>query len=182
MRPRAGLRAALAIAALGLGGCATLNESQCRSADWYLLGSRDGADGYGSGRLESHREACSEFGLAADDAAWRKGYEEGLQTYCTADNGYQVGRRGGSYGRVCPADIERDFVEAYDLGRETREVEQELAQVRQRIDVIESRLSNEKLDDAARYDLRRQLSEYYRQGSWLRRSLERLESEWRRRY
>lgn len=180
MRPSPGVLYALV--ALALTGCATLNESQCRSTDWYQLGSRDGSGGYGSGRLQSHREACSEFGLAPDDAAWRQGYEDGLQTYCTADNGYRVGRNAGSYGRVCPAESESEFIAAYELGRETNQVEQELAQVRQRIDVIESRLANEKLDDATRYDLRRQLSEYYRQGSWLRRSLERLESEWRRRY
>lgn len=172
----------VALCAIALNGCATLNESQCRSADWYQLGTRDGSEGYARNRLESHREACSEFGLVADDAAWRQGYEDGLESYCTADNGYRVGRRGGSYARVCPAEADGEFIAAYELGRETSAVEQELAQVRQRIDALESHLGNNKIDDATRKDLRRQVSEQYRQASWLRRSLERLDSEWRRRY
>lgn len=175
-------RLVLAAGAFALGGCATLNESECRSVDWYQLGTRDGAEGYGRARLESHREACSEFGLAADDAAWSQGYEDGLQSYCTADNGYRVGRRGGSYAQVCPLETEREFLSAYELGRDTYEVDQELADVKRRIDSLESSLASDKTDDAMRRDLRRQVSEQYRQASWLRRSLDRLESEWRRRY
>ena len=164
-----------------LAGCATLDESQCRSVNWFELGSRDGSLGYGENRLESHREACSEFGLSTDAAAWREGYAEGLQSYCTVDNGYRIGRQGGSYGRVCPLESEPDFLAAYDLGRETLAVDQEIARVSQYTDSIEDRLARGRdLSDEARRDLRRQLSELYREISWLRRSRDRLEAEWRR--
>lgn len=178
MRPEH-LLAALA-GALLLAGCATLDETECRSVDWFQLGARDGADGSARSRLEEHRKACSEFGLATDDAAWVQGYEAGLLDYCTADNGYRIGRRGGYYGRVCPAREERDFLDAYELGRETYEVEREIAEVDRRAESLQQRLVSDKLDADVRRELRRQLSEVYSRGHWLRRSLDRLEREaWR---
>ncbi|MGH8519542.1 MAG: DUF2799 domain-containing protein, partial [Panacagrimonas sp.] len=140
MRPERLLPVLVLSGALALGSCATLNENECRSADWYQLGSRDGANGGARSRIEEHREACAEFGLPADDAAWFQGYEAGLLDYCTADNGYRVGRRGGGYGRVCPAPEEREFVEAYELGHETYAVEREIAELDRRAESLQERL------------------------------------------
>lgn len=172
----------LVCGALALGGCATLNESECRSTDWFELGGRDGAGGYPRGRLEDHRKACSEFGLAANDAAWAEGYEAGLLDYCTADNGYRVGRQGGYYSRVCPAQDEGPFVAAYELGRETYDVEREIIELDRRIEALQMRLRGNKTDDATRADVRRQLSDLYSRSHWLRRSHDRLEREWQRRH
>lgn len=167
--------------ALALCSCATLNESECRTTDWYQLGARDGAAGSARTRVEAHREACAEFGLPADDAAWVQGYEAGLVDYCTADNGYRVGRQGGGYGRVCPAQDEREFLAAYELGRETYNVEREIAELDRRAESLQQRLVSSKLDDDTRRELRRQLSDVYSRGNWMRRSLDRLDREWRRR-
>ncbi len=172
----------LVCAALGLSSCATLNESECRTADWFQLGTREGADGYPRTRIDEHRKACSEFGMAADDAVWIEGYEAGLLDYCTVDNGYKVGRGGGYYSRVCPAQLEADFVAAYDLGKETYDVEREIADLDRRVQSLQERLVSDKIDDATRKDVRRQLSDLYNRAHWLRRSHDRLESEWRRRY
>lgn len=169
-----------ALFALALAGCATLNESECRSIDWYQLGARDGSAGLAQTRIEDHREACSEFGLAPDRAAWRQGYEAGLLDYCTAETGYRVGRRGGWYGQVCPLGAEREFLAAYDLGREIYDVEAELGELDRRIDSLQQRLTSDQLEDSTRREVRRQLSYLYEQRHWLRRSIDRLESEWRR--
>lgn len=174
-------RSAIVLVAFALGSCATLNESECRSVDWFQLGARDGGAGYSPGRLDEHREACSEFGLAADDAMWRRGYEAGLLDYCTADTGYRVGRRGGHYGQVCPVEEEREFLAAYELGRETLQVENEFAEINRRIDSLEARLVGDKLEDTTRREIRRQLAYLYDQRRWLRRSIDRLDNEWRRR-
>ncbi len=169
-------------AALALSSCATLNESECRTADWYQLGIRDGTDGYPRTRLDEHRKACSEFGMSANDSEWQEGYETGLLNYCTVDNGYKVGRGGGYYSRVCPAQSEADFVSAYELGKETYDVEREIADLDRRVEALQDRLVSDKVDDAARKDARRQLSDLYDRSHWLRRAHDRLENEWRRRY
>lgn len=168
------------LAAFTLSGCATLDETECRSVDWVKLGARDGTAGFPESRVEEHRKACAEYGLAPDDSAWLQGYEAGLFDYCTADNGYRIGRRGGGYGRVCPLESEADFLAAYDLGYETYQVEAEFAELNGRIDALERRLIDKQLDDATRREIRRQLSYLYEQRSWLRRSIDRLEREWRR--
>lgn len=178
MRPEH--RLTVLAAALALAACATLDESECRTADWFQLGARDGVDGAARTRIEDHRKACGEFGLPTDDAAWFQGYEAGLQDYCTVDNGYRVGRSGGYYGRVCPASEERAFLDAYDLGRETHDVEREIAELDRRAESLQQRLVSDKLDDDVRRDVRRQLAEVYSRGKRLRRSLDRLEREaWR---
>lgn len=176
MRPSAPL-----LAALLLTGCATLDERECRHIDWYQLGARDGGFGYGERRIEEHREACSAFGLDADASAWRQGHAAGLQDFCTADNGYRVGRRGGYYGQVCPRELEPDFLDAYELGRETYEVEAELSELGRRIDSLEARLISDGVEDSTRREIRRQLVHLYEHRLWLRRSVDRLEREWRRR-
>lgn len=166
-----------------LAGCATLDEGQCRTVNWFDLGRRDGAMGYDRSRLGAHQEACSEFALQTDDSAWREGYEEGLLSYCTVENGFRLGRQAAHYGRVCPLPEEADFLDAYSLGRDIHDVELEMAEVSRRAESLESRLSrDEQLSAEARRSLRYQLSEAYRELSWLRRSRDRLESEWRRRY
>lgn len=179
---RSSLRLLVLAGTLAVSSCATLNESECRSVNWQELGHRDGAGGYPRSRLEEHRKACSEFGLAADDAAWRQGYDDGLGDYCTTENGYRVGLRGGYYAQVCPVADEAEFVAAYELGRETYDVEREIGEVSRRIESLESRLRSDKIDDSVRSDVRRQLYDAYNQMTWLRRSRDRLESEWRRRY
>lgn len=173
----------MAAAALLLTSCATLSETECRSVDWFDLGVRDGTHGYSESRLDEHRQSCSEHGLATDAAAWRQGHVTGLESYCTVDNGYHVGRRGLHYGRVCPAAAEREFLAAYELGRETYDVEQEMADLDRRIESLESRLArSDGMSNEERQDTRRYLAELYRQMGWLRRSRDRLEFEWRRRF
>lgn len=174
-------RSAPLLAALILAGCATLDERECRHIDWYQLGARDGGFGYAERRIDEHREACSAFGLGVDESAWRQGHAAGLQDFCTADNGYRVGQRGGYYGQVCPLEQEREFLAAYELGREIYAVESEQAELGRRIDSLEQRLISDGVDDSTRREIRRQLVHLYEHRLWLRRSADRLEREWRRR-
>lgn len=155
-----------------LSGCATLSESECRAGNWYDIGARDGYAGYSRDRLASHREACKEYRIAPDVAAYQQGYAEGLQRFCTPERGYEYGRQGGSYGGVCPAAVESDFLRAYRAGREIYNLEERLKSLQREIDDKEEKLRKtdpdnrdrrarlrreiERLDDDRR-DLRRQL-------------------------
>ncbi|MDO1558783.1 DUF2799 domain-containing protein [Brevundimonas sp. 2R-24] len=115
---RAVIIAAVAGAASVLmGSCATLSEEQCLVGDWYGIGVADGERGYQTSRLSEHVEACARHGVTPDTQAYLGGRERGLETYCTPGNGFRVGSSGGSYGGVCPAGLERDFVAAYSDGQ-----------------------------------------------------------------
>ncbi|WP_052190977.1 DUF2799 domain-containing protein [Chitinibacter sp. ZOR0017] len=114
-------------------GCASLSESECRSGDWYGIGLRDGQNGYSS-QIAEHTEACRKQQVTPDLALYHRGREEGLRSYCTASNGYQVGLRGAQVENVCPAATQAAFQSAYQRGYQRYKVQQELQQVEWRID------------------------------------------------
>jgi len=137
-------------AVLGLSGCATLSENECRTANWYELGERDGYSGYRRARLEDHREACAEYRIEADAEAYERGRSAGLLRYCTPERGYTVGKTGSSYSEVCPPQAETSFLQGYEMGREVyragRSVEDLEAEVRRAEDKLGREESAEERD------------------------------------
>ena len=113
LRPGLAVPAACAL----LIGCASLDEDECRVADWRTIGYEDGASGKSASRIGEHREACAEYGIRPNMAAYQQGRDEGLREYCRAENGYRLGRSGSGYPALCPADLELAFRESYDAGR-----------------------------------------------------------------
>lgn len=108
--------AAMAGMAVGLGGCATLDEGQCLSGDWVGIGRGDGSAGYQRARLDDHTKACAKHGVIPDAAAYDAGRREGLTYFCTPRRGFEEARVGRAYGSVCPANLERGFLEGYADG------------------------------------------------------------------
>ena len=66
----------VAVSSLTLAGCAGMDANQCRSADWYQIGFRDGL--YGSQRTDYvYGSQCAAHGVTVDEAAYGKGWQEG---------------------------------------------------------------------------------------------------------
>ena len=130
------------LAALGLltcslllgSGCATLNESECRSVDWQIIGYEDGGRGNPLERIGQHRKACAKYGIAPDLAAYQRGRDAGLREYCRPTNGFRVGVAGRSYAGACPVDLEEAFVEAYESGHHLYELRARVTDIAHRID------------------------------------------------
>jgi hypothetical protein len=108
--------ATLALGALALGGCASMGKDECLAVDWRTIGYEDGVRGYTGERITQHRKACAKHGVAPDLDLYQAGRREGLYEYCQPANGFRVGARGGGYGGVCPAELEAEFVGAYESG------------------------------------------------------------------
>lgn len=108
----------LAALVLLASGCATMSEEECLVADWHAIGYEDGAAGLQVAQLGKRREACADYGVRPDATAYRAGRDEGLQLYCTEHRGFRLGRAGGGYNGVCPADREGLFLHGYEAGRE----------------------------------------------------------------
>jgi len=69
--------ALVAFTCLTLTGCVTMDASECRSANWYDIGFRDGL--FGMQRMDVAYEAqCGKHGATADLVAYAKGWQEGL--------------------------------------------------------------------------------------------------------
>jgi hypothetical protein len=164
-------------AALLFTGCATLSETECRQADWEALGEADGALGYPPERIAEHREACAEYGIAPDAAAYARGRLAGLDRLCTIPGGLAHGRAGRGYSGVCPPGYERDFYDGYQVGRRIHDVRTELERTEEDIDDIEFDLRRNDLDETRRQILYFQLTEKERDRRMLRRELSALEQE-----
>jgi hypothetical protein len=106
----------VALAALVVGGCASMSDEECLATDWSAVGFEDGARGYTTERFSKHRQACAKHGITADFGAYQTGRDQGLVEYCQPGRGYDVGVSGGRYYGVCSADLERDFLDAYNAG------------------------------------------------------------------
>src|SRR5215470_12711004 len=100
MRPvalRGFVSALLALVALATSGCASMSKDECLAMD---------------------RKACAKYGVRSDLDLYQAGRAQGLREYCKPANGYRLGSNGASYDGVCPADLERDFLSAYDAGQQ----------------------------------------------------------------
>lgn len=188
----------LVITALGvwlLAGCASLDQQQCRHADWEQMGRADASQGKHPSALEAYRKDCAEYAIMADSTAYHRGYQQGLTQFCRANSGFYYGRQGKTYAGICPAPLEDDFLRGYqqgrthyqqqkawdqlrqDLRRETREIDR----LRQRIEAKEAQLVSEpssarrqQLLDQLRHD-RYQLRERRQQLHTYRLEYDRLE-------
>lgn len=114
----------LAGAGLTLSACATLTPERvaeaCAGKDWQRYGLNDGKLGVSTNSRASEFEDCTTVGEPVDLAAYQTGRSEGLLTYCTTENGYQVGYDGRRYQAVCPPTLEPDFLQGFDRGRKDR--------------------------------------------------------------
>ncbi|WP_299732708.1 DUF2799 domain-containing protein [uncultured Endozoicomonas sp.] len=102
---------------LFLSGCATLNKEECETANWNQIGFEDGVSGSSLTMVSSHRKACASHGIGVDLNAYKRGHAEGVLVFCTPRNGFEQGKSGYAYSGICPTEIERNFLKAYDSGK-----------------------------------------------------------------
>lgn len=128
-------------------GCTGMNEQACLVSDWRTVGFEDGVAGRSVSSIGSYRQACARHGIAPNLASYRAGHAEGVEVYCRPSRGFDVGRRGGAYRGVCPADLEPEFVAAFESGRHLYELESAVRGIDGRI------ASNEREQESIRQEL-----------------------------
>jgi hypothetical protein len=144
------LRTSAAITLLALGACATMDRDECLTVDWRTVGFEDGAAGYSGDRIGQHRKACAKHGVTPDLTAYQSGREDGLREYCVPNNGFRLGSQGGSYGGMCPADLEPAFADAFESGRHLYTLEARLSGVSNQIRGKRSALQSAESDIVTR--------------------------------
>ena len=138
-------------------GCATLSESECIHGNWYEIGQSDGRFGYKSARIEKHRKACEKVNTYVDINSYMQGRRDGLNYYCTPQNGFDVGLNGNYYNNVCPVELERDFLEHYSYGQEIYTLRNEISSAEYEIDKKEKEIDDEDTTDEERKYLRKDI-------------------------
>jgi hypothetical protein len=128
------LRVAFTLSVLvALAGCAGMSEQACLVSDWQTVGFEDGAAGRSVSSIGAYRQQCAKHGVAPDLASYRAGHSAGIESYCRASRGFDVGRSGGTYQGVCPAELETDFLAAYHSGRRLYDLETSVRNIDARI-------------------------------------------------
>jgi hypothetical protein len=94
-----------------------MNESECLTADWHLIGFEDGSFGNKESHISQHRKECAEHGVTPDLAAYRKGHFDGSMIFCTTNNGFSQGQQGKNYNRNCPDQLEAGFLTGFTDGQ-----------------------------------------------------------------
>lgn len=122
-------------------GCATMDKSECETADWRMIGLEDGARGQPLTYLSRHRKACAEHGIAPNLARYERGHAAGLRQYCTPANGFKNGRAGRRYQGVCPPALEGGFVAGYETGLELHQLSSTIAQLRRDVRAMQTELA-----------------------------------------
>ena len=169
------LIACVGAAAVALAGCETISPEECRVADWYAIGNKNGANGQSLADLNDYAKDCAKAGVTPDRRACADGHADGLRLYCTPEEGYERGLQNAYYGGVCPPELERDFLPAYRHGREIYRVNAAIEDARRDIDDLQfreraaqTRPERARIRDAI-YDRQRDLDRFYDELDRLRR-------------
>ena len=169
------MRTTLLAAMLLLAGCASLDRSECLSANWYAIGVEDGARGQSVERLGAHRRACAEHNVAPDAERYLAGHREGLKSFCTYERGYALGRAGKSASGTCPAELRDDFLAGYRQGRELHGLARRLEEVNADIRKTKAGLSEPGVSPRTRGQLAERLEGLSREAAQLEQDIARLE-------
>lgn len=135
---------------LFLSGCASMDKSECLTADWQTIGFEDGVAGENVGNIAEYRKDCAKHGVRPDLSEYQLGHANGAKLFCTLRNGFTRGNEGKGYNRSCPESLEDAFLAGYKDGQELHGLRSimnsainEVNRAEKRIDWIE-RVSAEK--------------------------------------
>ena len=168
-----------------------MSEAECLSADWYVIGERDGGNGLQSTRFNEYVEDCTGYGVNPDLEEDSKGRIEGLKSYCTLGKGYSEGRNGRNYQFVCSDTAEEEFLKGHSLGFSVHftevhveNIDQDIARdnrkielLEKEVDTIEKKLAEPEIADAERIGAADRLNETANLHKELVRLNERLRDE-----
>lgn len=108
-----------------ISGCASISEDQCAAGNWLERGYRDGLNGDSSSKISEYADKCSEYGFSVNSATYLRGHRDGVELYCTYENGFARGESGLAFNEVCAGGIGDGFAEGYDGGRQRYAIYQE---------------------------------------------------------
>lgn len=107
---------ALICCALTLSACATMNKDECLVADWQAVGYQQGLKGQNAGSFEKYQKSCAKHQISADFSAFKQGHAQGINDYCTFEQGLTLGKNGHQSNNLCTYKKFPDFAEGYDSG------------------------------------------------------------------
>lgn len=113
----------------------------CAGADWFELGRREGAAGKQIKPEEVTYRCQGAFDSNAQNL-YSLGYNNGLNEYCSYENGFSLGKSGAKMSLVCPRPSDEVFNAAFTRGVKARELEQANQRIDRQITSVSERLKS----------------------------------------
>lgn len=88
--------------ALVFSGCVSMSVEQCKTANWYQIGEKEGASGSGSS-LDRHYKACQKAEVVPNQSQYEQGFAQGLSYYCTPRTVFDYALQGRGNYEYCPS-------------------------------------------------------------------------------
>ena len=97
------MKNSLTLAALTvlLSGCAAMSVEQCKTANWFKVGEKDGSAGRDM-RLDRYYSSCQKANIVPNQSLYEQGYQQGLGYYCRPETIFNEALLGRGDFRVCP--------------------------------------------------------------------------------
>ncbi|MDD2923794.1 DUF2799 domain-containing protein [Rhodoferax sp.] len=162
----------LLLLTLTLAGCESMSESECRTADWGRVGLADGSRGETERRLADYTEDCGKIGVVPNARAYRQGWDNGIQRFCTAANGWREGVAGHSgKAEVCVGQAGyASFARYLDAGLQVYRTQERIQRNTQESNRLQKKLESATTDEEKR-QIRRQLQDIDRDQFHLRNQM-----------
>lgn len=107
----------LVLCTLFIGGCAAMSKDECLTVDWLVRGHTDGTEGRPSSRVDEYVEACTKHNIPVNVSQYESGRREGVQAFCTRENGFAAALTGYQDVGACTPDNVEHFLSGYEPGR-----------------------------------------------------------------
>lgn len=155
-----------------LSGCESMSKEECKVADWQRVGFNDGASGQSERRIAAYTEDCGEAGVTPDARAYRRGWDSGIQRFCTAPNGWREGVQGHSgKNSVCLAQAGYEtFTRYLEAGLQVYRTSEQMRQNDAEINRLQKKLETGGTDEEKKR-IRESLRDLDRQQYYLRNTL-----------
>lgn len=158
------LTSTIILGAFALSSCATISEDECIAGSWQEIGFRDGQNGKSRSKLADYAKTCLKYDITPDRATYFRGYEQGLQLYCTYDKGFSTGEYGNTANAECQSVPDNGYFAGYEEGRAIYAINQEYRGLINNYDrtlddilAVQARLDTEELEPKERKKLRKKL-------------------------
>ena len=151
--------AAVAISSV-LTGCTSMTISECEVADWGRIGFMDGARGQSERQLATYVKDCAETSIEPNPQEYRKGWDNGIQQYCTASNGWDEGIQGHEHkAQACRGQAgNKAFISYFSAGMQLYITNEQISRNEAEINQLVTRIDESTVAEREKRYMRERLS------------------------
>jgi hypothetical protein len=126
-----------------ISGCTVMSKADCENGHWERIGHGVGSSGDRDRHAAFVKRAdiCATYGHGADQDAFDRGHEAGIEQYCDIPSAVELGTRGVSPSNsidTCPEYDYPGFASAYRSGRRLYDLNRRVQEAQTEIDHLET--------------------------------------------